>query len=225
MTTTSSFHAATVACLLLLASVGLMVAHPAGAWNGWAQCQVDTIGTNYFDRQTHTWVLAGTAPAMQGGFAIHAATWSAVGAGAIQRTPRSQPSQAEWTTSVSGVGAPLAISIRPSDTRIVVRPWHDRLGVNRGIQGLERLVMPASADAGASTPLVFQAWESTFPTIERSAGSVISGSSTLATNGTTSPMPPAGATRTSSCSWEFAPAPAQVSSPPSPVALSAGLAP
>jgi hypothetical protein len=190
---------------------------PAG-WEGWAQCQVDTQGTDYIDRQTHTWVLAGTPPTMQGVFAIHAATWSAVGSGTAKRTSGSQPLQSEWTTNVNGVSAPLAITVRASDKHVVIRIWHDRLFASAAIKGSEQATT-ASLRPSAPTPLGFQAWESTFPTVEGAEGTVISGSSTLATNGTTAPMQPLGATRTTSCTWQFAQAPTQIAGPPAPPSL------
>ena len=179
------------------------------AWAGWAQCQVVTTGPSYSDRQTHTWVLTGT-PTMQGVFAIHPATWSVAGSGTVQRTSGSQPSKAEWTTNVTSVSAPMAISVRAADKRIVIRPWHDRLGVSAAIKGTEQATMTAVTRAPAPTPLAFQAWESTFPTVEGNPSGVISGSSTLPTNGTTSPMQATGSTRTSSCTWQFAQAPTQI---------------
>ena len=140
---------------------------------------------------------------MQGVFAIHPATWSVAGSGATERTSGRQPSKAEWTTNVEGVSAPMAITARAADKRIVIRPWHDRLGVSAAIKGAEQATTAATR-AASPIPLAFQAWESTFPTVEGSPSGVISGSSTLSTNGTTSPMQPAGSTRTSSCTWQFA---------------------
>jgi hypothetical protein len=88
---------------------------------------------------------------------------------------------------------------------MVIRPWHDRLGASTGIKGTEQATATITTlRTPAPTPLAFQAWESTFPMIEGDAGSIISGSSTLPTNGTTAPMQPAGATRTTSCTWQFA---------------------
>jgi hypothetical protein len=196
----------------------------APSWAGWAQCQVDMQGTGYTDRQTHTWVLSGGAPTMQGVFAIHPATWSAVGSGSAERTSGSQRLRGEWTTNVAGVNAPLAITTRASDKRIAIRPWHDRLGVSTGIKGTEQATI-ATVRAPAPTPLAFQAWESTFPTVEGNDGSIISGSSTLPTNATTAPMQPAGATRTTSCTWQFGEDPAALQPPPAPPAIVSSNAP
>ena len=86
------------------------------------------------------------------------------------------------------VSAPMAISVRTADKRIVIRPWHDRLGVSAAIEGSGQATTsvaarPAAATPAARTPLAFQAWESTFPTVEGSPSGVIGGSSTLPTNG------------------------------------------
>ena len=68
-------------------------------------------------------------------------------------------------------------------------PVHDRLGVSAAIKGSEHGDGGGDPRAGANTSRVSR-WESTFPTVDGNPSSVISGSSTLPTNGTTSPMQP-----------------------------------
>ena len=42
-------------------------------WTGWARCQLTVQGPGYSDQQTHTWVLAGSPPAVEGAFRVYAA--------------------------------------------------------------------------------------------------------------------------------------------------------
>ena len=39
-----------------------------GPWAGWAQCQLTAQGEGYANPQTHTWVLTGTTPTVDGAF-------------------------------------------------------------------------------------------------------------------------------------------------------------
>ncbi|HEV8598194.1 MAG TPA: hypothetical protein VGQ69_02430, partial [Gemmatimonadales bacterium] len=76
---------------LSVAAAGVVYARQAPAsqllpWAGWARCQVNVQGPGYSDQQTHTWIVTGGSPRVEGAFRIFPATWNVVGAGSLQKT-------------------------------------------------------------------------------------------------------------------------------------------
>lgn len=171
-------------------------------WHGWARCDVDVTGPGYDDRQSHLWILAASPPTTQAAMRIHAATWSVTGAGSLQRAQGTQSLDAQWTTDVPGISAPIAFIVRASDGRLLVRPWHAQLRAGGAVGGTQQVTMQGRPQA----PSAFgrEAFEWTFPAIEDSVNAVLlAGSSTSPTTGSVGLMQPAGASGTASCSWHL----------------------
>jgi hypothetical protein len=84
-------------------------------------------GPGYSDQQTHTWTRLGGAPTKQGAMQIQAGTWSVTGQGFLEKTEGQQTLKAQWTTNVPGMSAPIAVLIRASDGKRIIKPWHAQL--------------------------------------------------------------------------------------------------
>jgi hypothetical protein len=92
-----------VALTTLIATVDLAGAQqsagPEAPWAGWARCQINVSSPGYSDQQTHTWMITGGAPAVEGAFRVYQGTWSVVGGGSLQRTQGGQTLKAQWATN------------------------------------------------------------------------------------------------------------------------------
>jgi hypothetical protein len=190
-----------------------------GAWGGWARCVVTVQGPGYNDQQTHTWTIAGGAPAAQGAFLVHAGTWSVVGRGSLSRSQGNQTFTAQWATNGPETSGPIAVFVRASDNRMFIQARHSQLRSRAAIQGFQQLTI-----AGVpQTPgrLAAEAFEYSFPVIAVSApvppstNATAIGSSVTPLQGSYGVMQPGGSAVTAACNWNFAqgdaaPAPAPV---------------
>ncbi len=171
-------------------------------WTGWARCDIDVGGAGYNDRQTHLWMLSGVAPTVQGAMRIYPATWSVVGQGSLTRSNGRQSLAADWTKSVPGESALIAVIVRASDGRMLIKPWHAQLRVRDAVTVTQQLTIDGVAQKPSAIGV--EAFEWSFPTVEDSAGAVqTNGTSSPLVAGPVGPMQPAGARGTSSCSWQF----------------------
>ena len=185
------------------ASLAQQALAPIVRWSGWARCDLDVSGAGYEDRQSHLWVLGGAPPASQGAMLVHEATWNVVGRGSSQRHDPRQSLASNWKTQVKAMRAPIAVVVRASDGRVLIRGWHAQLRAPGAVSVTQEIT--ANGVAQPSTALRFDAFEWSFPTIESdSTATLISGASTPAVTGPIGPMQPAGASATALCSWEFA---------------------
>lgn len=193
------------------------------AWAGWAQCVINTQGPGYGNQQTQTWTTTGGTPTAQGAFRMHPATWSVAGSGSLQRTQGNQSLEAQWTTNVGGVSAPISVVVRASDGRLLIRAGHAQLRQAGAIVGTQ--TQKVSGTPTSVTAISAEAFEWGFPAIEDSAGAIrTQGSSSGNVAGSFGVMQPAGSTTSATCSWDFArgAAPSPV---PQVVAVAGGPAP
>jgi hypothetical protein len=218
-------------CLGIAVAASIMgasgaAAQSAGAgtpWNGWARCDVDVTAAGYSDRQSHVWVVPATSPVSQGAVRVHAATWSASGSGSLRRTQGSQTLDAQWTTAVPAMDAPFAFTVRASDGRLLIKPWHAQRRVRGAISGSQQLTIDGKPQR--PVPIALEAFEWGFPAIEADTGTTrLAGSSAPPVTGSVAPMQPAGARSTASCSWAFARG-SVVSSPATQTATATSTAP
>ncbi len=170
-------------------------------WSGHAQCQINVQGPGYTHQETHTWTLTGGRPTAQGAMRIYAATWSVTGQGSLQRTQGAQTLDAQWTTNAQ-TGAPIAVFIRASDGRLLIKSWHAQLRVHDAVTGTQKVTVNGVVQSQA--PIGVEAFEWAFPAIEDARTSTsISGSKTMATNGAVGPMQPGGSQGQAACTWQF----------------------
>ena len=174
-----------------------------GPWSGQAQCQVSVQGQGYSHQENHTWTLNGAQSTPQGAMHVFPATWSVTGQGSLQRANGAQTLQAQWTVNSPPMNAPIALFVRASDGALILKAWHSQLRANSAVTLTQQLVVNGIAQApGTSSG---QAFEWTFPAAEvPSTSTSISGSNTIATNGSVGPMQPGGSQGTASCTWNFA---------------------
>jgi len=194
-------------------------------WGGWARCEINVSGQGYSDKQTHTWMINGTASMVSGAFRVYPATWSVVGSGSVQKTQGTQTLVAQWATNAQNLSAPLAVFVRASDGRMFIQARHAQERSPRSVNGYQQVTIDGKPQKPAS--IAAEAFEWAFPVVEVSrptAGAtlVANGSSTPLVNGKVGLMQPAGTQGTAACTWQFgqgaaAPAPpAAVGTPSTP---------
>ena len=174
-----------------------------GPWSGQAQCQITVQGPyGYNHSETQTWTLNGGQPTMQGAMNILPATWSATGQGSFQKTTGSQTLVGQWKTNASPISAPLALFIRASDGMLILKSWHSQLTAPGSVIGTQQMYINGVAQTpGAISGGAFE-WQFPFSQVPSNSTS-ISGSTTIATNGSVGPMQPGGSQGTASCTWNF----------------------
>jgi hypothetical protein len=189
-----------------------------GPWSGWAQCQITVQGPySYSHTETHTWTLTGGQPAIQGAMRIHPATWKVTGQGSFTKTQGAQTLTAQWTTNATQANAPIALFVRASDGRLILKSWHAQLRVAGGVTGTQQQTLNEVAQP--PTAISAEAFEWAFPATDGvSTSTRLSGSNSIATNGSVGPMQPGGSQGTAACTWQFAAGSGSVTiSPPTPI--------
>jgi hypothetical protein len=174
-----------------------------GIWSGSARCQIDVQGPGYAHQETHTWTLSGAQPTKQGAMKIYTGTWSVSGQGSLERTQGTQTLTAQWTTNASLSNAPIAVFVRASDGKLIIKSWHAQLRSPGGVTGSQKVVISGVVQSPQGV-ISLEAFEWAFPAVEEVASSTsVDGSSTKATNGSVSPMQPGGSHGTATCTWQF----------------------
>jgi hypothetical protein len=177
------------------------------SWSGQAQCTVNVQGPGYSEHEVHTWNLSGGAPTLQGAMHVFQGTWSVTGQGSLQRSQGSQTYLAQWNINASRPNATIAIFVRASDRRIIIKSWHAQLRSPGGVTGTQQITIKGVPQTPGKINL--EAFEWQFPADGSAIASVttdphFSGSRTSATNGSVGPMQPGGSQGTAQCSWQFA---------------------
>ena len=173
--------------------------HP---WSGQAQCKVTVQGPGYSHQEIHTWTMSGGSPTLQGAIHVFPATWSVSGQGSLQRSQGAQTLDAQWTTNASLPNAPIALFIRASDGKLVLKSAHAQLRSKGGVSGTQKVTINGVPQTPG--PISLEAFEWNFPGAEAASTSkTISGSSTNPTNGAVGPMQPGGSQGTATCTWNF----------------------
>src|SRR5438128_1870677 len=126
----SVFRTLTIS-LVFLGIAGAAAAQSAATWSGQAQCQLNMQLDGYSHQEIQTWTTTGQPP-QPGGMAVYPATWSVSGQGGLQKVQGAQAIAARWNSSVPQMNAPLAIFIRASDNRLIIKAWHSQLRADGG---------------------------------------------------------------------------------------------
>jgi len=209
----------------LAATPGLTQTRTAadGPWAGWAQCRLTVQGQGYANQQTHTWVLTGTTPTLEGGFRVYPATWTVAGQGSRQRTLNDGRTETDqWTTSGGPVPAPLSVWIRESDATIRITSRHAQQRSPAGTTGTSTSHAPGGSPPDRTTPIVYDVFEWRFPAIDNvpATSSTVGGSSTLPVAESVQPGQPPGSSSSAACSWQFVQGAIAASQPPAPQGIS-----
>jgi hypothetical protein len=176
---------------------------PAQAWSGFVQCQVKMQGPGYLDQQTHTWTITAGTASQQGAMLVHPATWSVTGQGSAQQDHGGQAVDASWSTNVAPVSGPIAVFVRASDSRLIIKSWHSQLSVFNAMNGSVRSM--GSGGSSNAQSIHRTVYELPFPTIEDVASSTqVSGSDTRVMPTLGSSMETPGTQGTLTCNWQFA---------------------
>jgi hypothetical protein len=106
-------------------------------------------------------------PTPDGNFAI----WSVSGQGSPERSQGAQALRTQWTTNASSANAPIAVFVRASDGKQVIKSWHAQLRSAGGVTGVQEVTINGVAQNPKSV-ISLEALEWTFPLLEgtRSSG-------------------------------------------------------
>jgi hypothetical protein len=162
-------------------------------WSGQAQCQLTVQSQGYTHQETQTWTLTGGLATQQGAMQVYPATWSVTGQGSAQRTTLA----AQWINNVPGMNAPLAIFVRASDNRLMIKSWHAQLVAAGGISAVRQI-------GATQTTTPSAAYEWMFPQIEADPSQqVVNGTGNINVPGNATAIPSTSAMGTANCSWQF----------------------
>jgi Fibronectin type III domain len=193
---------AALACLLGFAAPALGQAS-ALPWSGQATCQLNLQQDGYAHQETQTWTITGTAPRAGSDMPVYDATWSFSGAGSTQRVRGPQTISASWNRSGAPVNTAIAIFIRASDKRLLVKSWHTQLRAAGATTGLQRAVTTGAQ--ASQTAINSDVIEWPFPVIEVAGDSTdVIGTGTTVITGGLLPLQMASANGTATCQWHFA---------------------
>jgi hypothetical protein len=201
------------AAILIVFGQAALAQTPAGAWAGWARCQIDVQGPGYTEHETHTWMIAGGAPTLEGAFRVYPGTWSVVGGGGLQRTQGTQTLTAQWAVNVPATSAPIALFVRASDGRLLIQARHAQLRSAGAVAGYQQLTIDGKPQPPGQ--ISAEAFEWAFPAIDGvSTSTSFTGSSAPGVNGSVGFMQPAGSRGTATCTWQFGQGTAAPAPPP-----------
>jgi hypothetical protein len=220
--------ALTLPVYLLVLVVPSLGQNPAAGlpWSGQAICQLNLQQDGYTHQETQTWTITGTGPRTDSNIPVYDATWSFSGKGAAQRTRGLQTVTAAWTRAGAPVNAPLAILVRASDGRLLIKSSHSQLRAAGATIGLQSAVTAGTQPS--QTAIISDVYEWPFPVIEVAGNSVdVTGTGTIVVTGGMLPLQVASTNGTATCQWHFARGggpPARVMNTPDVAVLNSGLA-
>lgn len=166
-------------------------------WSGSAQCTLTMQSDGYAHQETQTWTIAQGAQPLPGAMPAYPASWTVTGGGGSQRMQAAQVLAARWTSAVPAINAPIAIFVRASDRRLIIKAWHSQLTAPGAVSTVRQI-------GGAQSSLALAATEWPFPAIEADENSTeVRGTGTVIVPGSLMPMQLASATGTANCAWQF----------------------
>jgi hypothetical protein len=77
--------------------------------------------------------------------AVYPANWSVTGQGSTLRTVNAQAITGGWKSNVAPMNATIAIFVRASDQRLVIKPYHAQLYSAGGIAGTKQVAVAGAA--------------------------------------------------------------------------------
>ena len=130
-----------VFCPLLLLFARLAFAQSAPTWTGSISCQLDDEEQGVYQRQEiQTWTLTGAPRDPSQGMPVYPATWTAQAQGQQLRQQGTQATSIQWMANVPAQGTQppvvgLAITVRASDGRLMIKQWTVLQNVPNAITG------------------------------------------------------------------------------------------
>ncbi len=146
------------------ANLGQVFSQTPSAWSGQVQCQLDDQDQSYSRHETQTWTLTGGGPISPNGMPAYNATWSVSGQGQLQRIQGGQTTNIQWSTSVPSTPATIAIFVRSSDNRLIIKPWHSQLRADYAVTGARQVTVNGAAQPTSN--FSHSVWEWQLPRIE-----------------------------------------------------------
>jgi len=125
-----------------------------GPWVGMVQSTLDVQTPTYRRQETHTWTLTGEAPTTEGEFRIYTAMWSVTGEGSFKKSQGAQLISTTWTVNVPPRPTKVAMLIRASDQKLILRHWKSATNIAGAIRGSRQITTnglpgPAAQITGA----------------------------------------------------------------------------
>ena len=156
-----------------------------GPWSGSVQCVLDGQLATYTRQETQTWTLTDSSPTPVGGFRIYNATWTVTGQGRVNATT--------WTVNVPATPVELAMFVRASDQKLIVRQWSSLKQIPGAITGTRSM-----------TPFFRPASEWSFPWIdEDKSRTTLDGSKPANADALPADFFFSGAPVNATCTWQF----------------------
>jgi hypothetical protein len=188
--------------VFVLPSLGQNPAAPL-PWSGQAICQLNLQQDGYTHQETQTWTITGTAPRADSNTPLYDATWSFSGKGAAQRTRGPQTITAAWKRAGTPVNTTVAILVRASDGRLLIKSSHAQLRAAGATIGMQSAVTAGAQPS--QTAIISDVYEWPFPVIEVAGDSVdVTGTGTIVVTGGMLPLQVASTSGTATCQWHFA---------------------
>ena len=164
------------------------------------QCHIAIQSGDYAHEEIQTWTLTG--PPNPPGSMVYPATWTSVGQGGMNRAIGAQTLSAHWNTSVPGVAGAMAIFLRVSDHKWVVKSYHSQLRLDGGTSGAKQLNAAGTAPTPQQVQLATFEWG--LPLIEGDgSGTTVIGSGTVVVGGSNLPMMSPSQNPAANCQWQF----------------------
>jgi hypothetical protein len=173
-----------------------------GPWSGSIQCSLDMEQPGYSRHEIQTWTLTGEAATIQGAMRVYPATWTVTGQGALQRPQGARAANAQWNVSVPPANAPLAMFIRASDGRFIIRQWHSLKTMSNGVVGTRQAVLNGAAAQPSAVNLAASEWQ--LPWIETSPDANLSGTLSVQAESLGGDLAQGGSPAAAVCKWQFA---------------------
>jgi hypothetical protein len=156
--------------------------------------------------ETQTWALTGAAPVSggtPGTIAVYPATWTATSQGSTQRLLPTQKFAAQWKgASPPMANARIAVFVRASDQRLVIKTFHAALRAPSAVTGTRQVIVPGAAPVLSAVQS--DAWEWPFPSIEDARDATdVAGSGTVVIAPSYLPMLVGGTSSNATCTWHF----------------------
>lgn len=173
-----------------------------GPWSGSVQCVLDVQLTTYTRQETQTWTLTGDAPTSDGDFRIYNATWTVTGQGSLKKAQGQHLITTTWTVNVPATPVKLAVFVRASDQKLIVRQWSSPAQVPGAVVGTKRVTV--NGQTGPATQVTAPASEWSFQWIDEDKDqTTLDGSKTTNAEALPADFFFSGAPTNATCTWQF----------------------
>jgi hypothetical protein len=200
---------------LMSMAVASAFAQTPDAWTGQAQCQLTVQSQGYTHQEIQTWTITGNTQSAPGSIQVYPASWSASSQGTSQRVQGLQTLGAQWAGNVPPMpNAQLAIFVRGSDKRLIVKSYHSQLVAHGALVGARVSSAPGAAPTQSAINSAVSEWQ--FPAVEDvDTTTNVSGTGTIPIAPSALPMGMNAVGGVANCKWQFTKGSAQGTNVPS----------